>query len=274
MIAIVSIGVLSVDLTLNQAHAFKIVTVGDLDCTDRSQQTMNSILSYLKQNKTDRFIFLGDIDYRNRTDLRTSYGACGQQFFEDVKDYTELRILRGNHENKTTWKNITDHFDATNDVWREKIEDVLLVAMNSEKPFQNNSKQYQSVSKFLDENADHKLIFIHSPGLPEVCEAVTKDTRKMCGFFELYHPMFMKKGVNCVIQAHLHTIAIFQKDNICYPIYGMGGAIPEAINPRYTNMTFTSNEPGYVVIETSNGKEIHTFHANNGSMIKFVFDDD
>jgi hypothetical protein len=258
---------------MQEAIAVKIMTVGDFDCNDRSIQTMNSILSYLKQNKIDRFIFLGDIDYRNHTDLRTSYSVCGEEFFERAQNYTELRILRRNHENNTTWKNIKDHFNVTNNVWKDKIDDVLLVGMNSEKPFQNNSKQYQSVSHFLDEVANHKLVFIHSPGLPEVCEAVTKDTRKMCRFYELYHPMFMNNGVNCVIQAHLHTMAIFQRDDICYPIYGMGGAIPEAINQRYSNMTFTSNEPGFTIIETTRNKEIHTFHPNNGSEIKFVFND-
>ena len=49
-------------LMLNQRYAIKILTVGDFDCTQRSLQTMNSILSYLSQNKVDRFIFLGDID--------------------------------------------------------------------------------------------------------------------------------------------------------------------------------------------------------------------
>ena len=260
-------------LLLNQTYAFKIVTVGDFDCSHKSKQTMNSILSYLKQNKIDRFIFLGDIDYRNHTDLRTSYSVCGQHFFEQVLKYTELRMIRGNHENNTLWKNITDHFAVNNNIWYEKINDVLLVGMNSEKPFQNYSKQYQSVSHFLDQSANHKLVFIHSPALPEVCKAVTKDTSKMCGFYELYHPMFEKKGVDCVIQAHLHMMAIFQKDDICYPIYGMGGAIPETIDQIYSNMTFVSNEAGFTVIETTIDKEIHTFYANNGTKIKFVFDD-
>ena len=273
MILTISLGTLLIILMLNQAYAFRIMTVGDFDCSHRSLETMNSILSYLKQNKTDRFIFLGDIDYRNHTDLRRSYSECGHQFFEQVQKYTDLKILRGNHENNTTWKNIRDQFKATNDVWHEKIDNVLLIGMNSEKPFQNNSKQYSSVSHFLDERADHKLVFIHSPGLREVCEAVTKDTRKMCGFFELYHPMFIKKGVDCVVQAHLHTMAMFQKDGICYPIYGMGGAIPEAINPRYTDISFASNKAGFTIIETIPDKEIHTFYANDGTKSKFVFDD-
>jgi Calcineurin-like phosphoesterase len=273
MILTINVGFILIVLMLNQVHALRIMTIGDFDCSNRSLETMDSILKYLKQNKTDRFIFLGDIDYRNHTDLRKSYSVCGQQFFEQAQKYTELRILRGNHENNTTWKNITDHFDATNDVWHEKVDDVLLIGMNSEKPFQNNSKQYRSVSHFLDERADHKFIFIHSPGLPEVCGAVTKDTRKMCGFYELYHPMFVKKGVDCVVQAHLHTMAMFQKDELCYPIYGMGGAIPEVINPRYADITFTSNQAGFTVIETIPDKEIHTFYANDGTKTKFVFDD-
>ena len=260
-------------LMLNQSYAIKILTVGDFDCTQGSLQTMNSILSYLSQNKVDRFIFLGDIDYRNHIDLRGSYSVCGQHFLEQASKYTELRMIRGNHENNTTWKNITDHFHVANNLWHEKIDDVLLVGMNSEKPFQNYSKQYRSVSHFLDEMAKHKLVFIHSPGLQEVCSAVTKDTRKMCGFYELYHPMFIKKEVDCVIQAHLHTMAMFQKNNICYPIYGMGGAIPEAINQRYSNMTYTSNQAGFTIIDTTADKEIHTFFPNNGTKKEFVFDD-
>jgi hypothetical protein len=90
---------------MQESIAVKIMTVGDFDCSDRSLQTMNSILSYLKQNKIDRFIFLGDIDYRNHIDLRTSYSVCGEEFFERAQNYTELKILRGNHENNTTWKN-------------------------------------------------------------------------------------------------------------------------------------------------------------------------
>jgi len=98
--------------------------MGDLDCSDRSLQTMNAILSYLRQNNTDRFIFLGDIDYRNKTDLRTSYSICGQHFLEQVPKYTELRMIRGNHENNTLWKNITDHFVLNDNIWYEKINDV------------------------------------------------------------------------------------------------------------------------------------------------------
>ncbi len=70
--------------------------------------------------------------------------------------------------------------------------------------------------------------------------------------------MFLNKGVDCVIQAHLHTIAMFEKCDICYPIYGMGGSISEPIHDRYSNVTFASNESGFTVIETTSGKEIHT----------------
>lgn len=59
MIVTINVGFLLIILMLNQVHAFRIMTVGDFDCSDRSLETMNSILSYLNQNKTDQFIFLG-----------------------------------------------------------------------------------------------------------------------------------------------------------------------------------------------------------------------
>lgn len=45
----------------------------------------------------------------------------------------------------------------------------------------------------------------------------------------------------------------------------MGGAIPEAINQRYSNMTYTSNQAGFTIIDTTADKEIHTFYPNNGT---------
>ena len=47
----------------------------------------------------------------------------------------------------------------------------------------------------------------------------------------------------------------------------------EVINPRYADITFTSNQAGFTVIETIPDKEIHTFYANDGTKTKFVFDD-
>ena len=55
-----------------------------------------------KPNKVDRFVFLGDINYRNHIDFRDSYSICGQHFLEQASKYTELRMIRGNHENNTT----------------------------------------------------------------------------------------------------------------------------------------------------------------------------
>jgi hypothetical protein len=93
----------------------------------------------------------------------------------------------------------------------------------------------------------------------------------MCGFFELYHPMFVKKGVDCVVQAHLHTMAILQKDGICYPIYGMGGATPyNSINMK---KTFESKLHGFTIIDTQPDEEIHTFYSNNDTTKQFVFND-
>jgi len=53
-VAFISLAILS----LNNAYAFKIVTVGDLSCDRDSLQTMTNIINYLKENKVDRFVFL------------------------------------------------------------------------------------------------------------------------------------------------------------------------------------------------------------------------
>lgn len=260
-------------MPLQQALAFSIVTFGDLDCGPESQKTIDSALRFLGQNKVDLFIFLGDINYKDEKESAGSYYNCGKQFFENVSNSTELRMVRGNHENNNFWPIVTDDFElSTKPIWYQRAENVLLIGMESEKVFQNNSNEYRYLSSLLSEKSDHKIIFIHSPILPEVCSTDNIDSKKMCEAFTLYHPLFQEKGVDYVVQAHIHTMAILQKGDSCYAVYGMGGAPPnDSMNDRYSDKKFESDQNGFVIIDVEN--ETHTFYTNNGTKIKFVFAD-
>lgn len=254
---------------IQQTLAYSIMTFGDLDCSPESKKTIDSALRYLGKNRVDLFIFLGDINYKDDEERSGSYYHCGKQFFENVVNSTELRMVRGNHENNNFWAKVTNDFNlSTEPIWYERAQDVLLVGLESEKVFQNNSKEYGQLSSLLSEKANHKIIFIHSPVLPEVCTTNTIDTKKMCGAFALYHPLFIESGVDCIIQAHIHTMAILQKGSICYTVYGMGGAPPhDRMNDRYSDKKFESEQYGFVIIDVE--KETHTFYANNGTSMKF-----
>jgi Icc-related predicted phosphoesterase len=254
-VAFISLAILS----LNNAYAFKIVTVGDLSCDRDSLQTMTNIINYLKENKVDRFVFLGDIDY-GPFDAGQDYFQCSKNFLKQTEKYTELRMVKGNHEFTNVWGNLTKDFNAKN-IWSDKFGNVLLVGIDTEQSWEN---QYEQVKDFLNQTASKKFVFMHKPALPETCLAKPLgEIIKMCGFFELYHPLFLKEKVDCVIQAHIHTFALFNHDGICYNIYGMGGAERStSVNPAYSNKTFESELNGFVVIEDNN----HIFYANNGSV--------
>jgi len=240
------------------------MTVGDIACNKSSNYTIAKILKNV--GKVDRFVFLGDIDYGPAPESGGSYLKCGKDFLKKISDKTELLIVRGNHENDSIWNDIP----GTKGIWSEKIGNILLVGLDSEIPFKD---QYNNISAVLDKKADHKLIFIHKPVLPEVCQG-TIETATMCGFYELYSPMFVKKGVDCVIQAHIHTMAIFEKNGICYPIYGTGGAGHFGDKGAYLqNKLYESRTWGYTIIDIKGDKETHTFYSNNGTKIKFVYKD-
>ena len=163
---------------------------------------------------------------------------------------------------------VTNDFNlSTEPIWHERAEDVLLIGMESEEVFQNKLKEYGQFSSLLSEKANHKIVFIHSPMLPEGCTTNNIDTKKMCEAFSLYHPLFQENGVDCIIQTHIHTMAILQKGNICYTVYGMGGAPPhDKMNERYSDKKFESEQYGFVIVNVEN--ETHTFYANNGTSMK------
>lgn len=238
----------------------KILTVGDLSCGHVSLQTKMAILDYLKHNKVNAFVFLGDLDYRN------SYPRCQQAFFEQAQQYAPLKMVRGNHENNTLWALISKDLKQSNQVWTWQTGDTLLIGLNTYKPWQAYSKQYNDTLRALkDSNAEYKLVFMHKQPI-NACYSSNEASKDLCGFYELYQPIFKKYGVNCVIGAHLHKIALLERDGICYAIYGMGGATPYA-ETHFNDSLYESDLHGFAVIRVFDDHIEHLFKPNDAAPI-------
>lgn len=249
-------------LSVSQVQGLKIMTVGDLACNSNSIKVMNKMLSYLQSNSIDRLIVLGDVQYSN------SYYQCVRNYLLLMDQYTTVQVIRGNHEDFATWNNITSTFGEPT---YEIMGDVLLVYMNTEIPYLD---QYDNISSILTPTVKHKIVFMHKLGLSGTCQSINPDTRTMCGFYEKYNPMFISKAVDCVVQAHQHTMAMYERGAICYPVYGMGGADPHQTMPSYySDKKYESSQYGYTIITTTSSSETHKFYKNNGDTKSFTFTD-
>jgi len=229
---------------------------------------MNAIINYTTLHKVDRFVFLGDLQYAG------SYNACVNGFFKELQKHTTIRGVIGNHDGHLLWHNVTKTFPtiSKNLVWNETVDGVLLLGMNTNEPWNQTSQQYKQVVNVLDTTvAEYKLVFMHKHSIDN-CRP-DKD-RFMCGFYQLYNPVFQQYKVDCVISGHLHTVAILESDGMCYAIYGMGGATPYAIRHGFfgTHVEYKSiQEHGFVVIDKTPTGLMHSFYTNSGNLIRKHF---
>ena len=262
------IAVIAFFFLIYPANGFRIVTVGDISCNHESLTTMNNIVNYTKLHKTDAFVFLGDAQYGG------SYDQCVEGFFKEEAKYTTVLGVIGNHDSKKLWNNLTKAVPTISKslVWNKTIDDVLLIGMNTNEPWNNTSPQYKQVVNVLDTTvAEYKLVFMHKHVIDN-CRP-DKD-RFMCGFYQLYNPVFQQYKVDCVISGHLHTVAILNSGGMCYAIYGMGGATPYAIRHGFfgTDIKYKAiQEHGFVVIDKVPTGLVHAFHTNNGDLIRKHF---
>lgn len=237
-------------LFFQQGHAISFVAVGDLSCNHESIKTLRSIVS--KKLPT---VVLGDIGYDDNTQCVLSY----------LKQIEQVYFVRGNHDGNDSWRLTREYFKLPdNGLWSKKINDTLFVGMNSLKDWRT---QYDFVKKALDVESKWKFVLIHAPVLKSVCGNRDPHTASMCGFYDLYHPLFSKMKVNCVLQAHMHTFSFYSSGEICYPIIGNGGAEPYQ-NTEFQNEIYESAVHGFTVI---NGNKINLFDNNGTNVKSFTF---
>jgi len=247
------------------ARGEMIATVGDLSCNHDSLQTMVNVINYIKGHDVDAFVFLGDADYGN------SYLDCSRAFFNEVDNYTTLKMVRGNHENVSLWKWIVNEHQGGKGrlIWSFEISNnTNLIGFNSNVEWNNGSELHRKLTKALNSGHEHKIIFTHKHIVEKVCESGNPKTRAMCGFYEFWQPIFKQYGVDCVVSAHSHMMAMYDKDGICYQVYGMGGANPhQKLKSIPDSLIANSSDSGFATMEITDKDLIHVFHSNNGTQM-------
>ena len=177
---------------------FNFAAVGDWACTSKTKATVNNIIA---QNP-EIVLALGDLSYDN--------GAkCWLKIIKPVAEKTKIAI--GNHEVESS-KKLKDYMKAFNlekQYYSFNYQNVHFLALSTETPYDEGSKQYKFAEKDLEQYSNDKSIewivaFYHRQayssggGLPD-----EKDFR------ESYHPLFDKYKVDLALQGHHHVYERF-----------------------------------------------------------------
>lgn len=244
---------------------FNFAAAGDWNCTPDAQNTVNNMID----KDPELVLGLGDYSYKNTAD-------CWLQLI-DPMDH-KMKIVLGNHDhsiytNTTNYysspellQQYMNHFNLSSQYYSFNHENVHFIAMSTEIPYENGSRQYNFVKKDLqqtvsDPDIDWIVVFYHrvaytSGALP----ASIPELRNT------YHPLFGEYGVDLIIQAHSHN---YQRS---YPI-NFNDREPR--NPHITDKETTNyyNPKGqiYTIVGTGGAPDLHNFTrpANPYTAVQF-----
>jgi hypothetical protein len=232
---------------------FNFAAAGDWNCTPDAKNTVNNIID----KNPELVLGLGDYSYQNNAD-------CWLQLIDPIAD--KMKIVLGNHDhliytNTTNYyfspellQQYMNHFNLSSQYYSFNYKDVHFIAMSTEVPYENGSKQYNFVKSDLQAtvskpNINWIVVFYHrfaytSATLPDSIPELRNT----------YHPLFGKYGVDLVIQAHSHN---YQRS---YPIKfnDQDSRNPFIVNNETTNY-YNPEGQIYTIVGTGGAPDIHNF---------------
>jgi predicted phosphodiesterase len=235
--------------------------VGDWGCTSNTKNVVNNMI--LKD--PELVLGLGDYAYNNSAE-------CWLLLVDPIDH--KMKIAIGNHDanayiesptgsekyveqpSPTILQEYLEHFNLSRQYYSFDYQNVHFIAMSTEVPFGLKSKQYNFVSRDLEEarskpNIKWIVVFHHKLVYTSPSSVGHKSLK---GLTETYHPLFEKYAVDLVIQGHSHT---YQRS---YPIKYNA---EDFSNPLITDKnTSNYNDPKgqiFTIAGTGGATEIHNF---------------
>ena len=185
----------------NSIGGFNFAAAGDWACSSKAKDTVKNIIAH----GPELVLALGDLSY-------DSNAKCWLKIITPIAEKTKIVI--GNHEADSS-KKLKDYMKAfylEKQYYSFNYQNVHFLALSTETPYEEGSKQYKFAEKDLEQYSNdksidwiivfyHKNVYSSGGGLPD-----EKDFR------ESYHPLFDKYNVDLALQGHHHAYERF------YPI--------------------------------------------------------
>jgi 3',5'-cyclic AMP phosphodiesterase CpdA len=171
---------------------YNIIAAGDWYCNEETGKTIQNVINA----NPDLIITTGD-HVKDVNDAK-----CWIEMSEQLKD--KMKIAIGNHdaEFKKIYKQIIDYHQLNNPYYSYDFQNVHLISMSTEHPFETGSKQYEFIKGDLEKtstnpNVDWIIIHQHKP-----LYSTKQDKDEANDLRDVYQPLFQKYDVDLVLSSH------------------------------------------------------------------------
>ena len=195
---------------------FNFAAAGDWGCTPDTTDTLKNIIDH----DPEFVLALGDLSYEDNA-------KCWLDIISPVANKTMIAF--GNHDtdSPTKLKDYMDFFGLKGQYYSFNFQNVHFTVMSTELPYEEGSAQYNFVNNDLSKvslNPDIDWIVVDYHSLAYTSPAnIGKGNSAEKELRDIYHPLFVKYGVDLVLQAHNHNYQrsypiIYNNDNSTNPI--------------------------------------------------------
>ena len=173
---------------------FNFVAVGDWDCTDETEDTVDNIID----KNPELILALGDLSYDNSAE-------CWLELIEPIADRTKIAL--GNHdaESSKKLKDYMEFFELEKQYYSFNYKNIHFLALSTEVPYDDDSQQYEFAINDLekystDSSIDWIIVFFHRQSYSSASFLEDEED-----FRDTYHQLFDKYKVDLALQGHLHA---------------------------------------------------------------------
>src|SRR5215208_2050654 len=169
------------------------IAAGDWNC---NKETKKTIMKMTKL-EPELIIGLGDYTYQNISP------QCWFDISQLIND--KMKIAIGNHDvdYQISYRQLLDHYNLYEPYYSFNFYNIHFIAISSEHPFEEGSKQYQFIKNDLEESLQDpsllwRIVFLHKP-MYTSADFDIKDSEQLKNTF---HQLFEKYQVDLVLSGH------------------------------------------------------------------------
>ena len=169
------------------------IAAGDWSCNKETKKTVKKI------KKLDPELVLGLGDY-------TFESISPQCWFDISKPIDDkMKIAIGNHDldYQISYNQLLDHYSLQEPYYSFDFYNIHFLAISSEHPFENGSKQYEFIKKDLEESIKDpsilwRIVFLHKP----MYNSADFDRKYSEQLKNTFHQLFEKYKIDLVLSGH------------------------------------------------------------------------
>ncbi len=226
----------------NYSNDINFIAAGDWNCNKETEKTINKMTKL----EPEFILGLGDYTFENISP------QCWFDISEPIND--KMKIAIGNHDldSQSSYHQLLDHYNLQEPYYSFNFHNIHFLAISSEHPFEEASKQYEFIKNDLEESLQDtsilwRIVFMHKP----MYTSATFDEEDSKELRDTFHELFEIYKIDLVLSGHTQYYQrslplSYNNDNPTYPV------IMDQNNNEYSN-----NEGVIFVTAGTAGDDIH-----------------